>query len=875
MKTISTLALLLFCLIWGENPPIHDAESPQQNVLFIAMDDLRIQLGCYGQSFMKTPNIDRLAAEGIAFRHAYCNQAICMASRASIMSGIRPEHRQIYDCRALEALAPEIVTLNEHFEANGYLTTAIGKVYHHDQDHLAQFGENWHDPTDQWEGRGYISDEAISEMVSNGRFDEKKREKGPAYEMADVPDNHYLDGANAEYAIDQLKTLEQQDQPFFMALGFHKPHLPWCAPKQYWDMYPVDEIALSPAPDYPSNLTPFSLTNWGELRGYFGIPQGTDEISDELAIQLRRAYYASVSYADAQLGKVLDALDELGLRENTIVVLWGDHGWKLGDHHAWSKHTNFEIDVQVPLIISAPDLDQAGLQTESFAELVDLYPTLCDLAGIETPDHLEGISLVPVLKDPGTNSRKEAFSIFPRDRTDETKTVTGFCIGTEDFRYVEWIHLMSGEVKARELYDHRNDAWENHNVADDPSYADIRSSLAQRLRQKFDTAMTWQDTGPKSWLYDLNRLEAARQQYDRQEEPVFSLVQDLVNEANALLEIAPYSVLQKKHIPPSGNMNDYYSIGVYWWPNPETADGLPYIRKDGKRNPEYDQYDGPSLTKMSNAVFTLALAYQYTRNEAYSSKASELIRTWFLDSATAVTPHLEYGQAIPGITEGRGIGIIETGKLVKVVSAAGLLRGSDEFQDSTYPGLQTWINKYLHWMVTSEKGWDERRWHNNHGSSYDSQVAIFGLFTGEDSIAQLILDSVIIKRINRQIEPDGSQPWELERTKSMSYSLKNLDHLIENAILAEYYGSDLWEYESEDGRSIRQAIRFLIPFMLGEKEWTYQQYGGIDSKREHFREIIWISHQYLEDPLIDKAFQIVCSEEEAPLSIMLRYPLIE
>ena len=325
-RSIMLGLLLLFLMGKSEfhaETPVPPA--PPKNVLFIAMDDLRIQLGYMGQTYMKTPHIDRLAAEGVAFRHAYCQQAICMASRASIMSGLRPEHRKIYNCSALEDLAPEVLTLNEHFANHGYLTTAIGKVYHHKKDHVEQFGEAWHDPTDQWAGRGYISDEALAEMAANGRFIEGKKPKGPAYEMADVPDNYYIDGANTEYAIETLQGFQEQGTPFFMALGFHKPHLPWCAPKKYWDLYPPEDIELSAAPEFPSNLTPYSLTNWGELRGYFGIPQGKDEISPELALHLRRAYYASISYADAQLGKVLDALDELGLRENTIIVLWGDH----------------------------------------------------------------------------------------------------------------------------------------------------------------------------------------------------------------------------------------------------------------------------------------------------------------------------------------------------------------------------------------------------------------------------------------------------------------------------------------------------------------------------------------------------------------------
>ncbi|MEM9857461.1 MAG: alginate lyase family protein, partial [Bacteroidota bacterium] len=320
------------------------------------------------------------------------------------------------------------------------------------------------------------------------------------------------------------------------------------------------------------------------------------------------------------------------------------------------------------------------------------------------------------------------------------------------------------------------------------------------------------------------------------------------------------------------DMHDYYSLGVYWWPNPDTEDGLPYVRHDGKKNPEYDQYDGVVIHKMTKAVFALSLAYFYTDDESYAQKATEFIDTWFLAAATKMNPHLEYGQAIPGITEGRGIGIIETGTLLRIISAVGLVERSAHFTAAHRDGLQDWFRAYTHWLVSSQKGWDERMWHNNHGSSYDSQVAAFSLFVGEDSLATLILDSVKVKRIDRQIEPDGSQPWELERTKSMSYSIKNLDHLVENAILAQHYGIDLWNYESADGGSIKQAIRFLIPYMLGEKEWTYIQYGGLKSKRNDFKELIWVANQYVEDELIQRAFRQLCETDSKPMNIALLYP---
>lgn len=376
------------------------------------------------------------------------------------------------------------------------------------------------------------------------------------------------------------------------------------------------------------------------------------------------------------------------------------------------------------------------------------------------------------------------------------------------------------------------------------------------------------------FLYNVADMSLARQEYEKGNEYLKSLVGYLKKEADQFLEVEPYSVMQKRTIPPSNNKHDYYSLGVYWWPNPETKNGLPYIRHDGKKNPEYDNYDGVHLHKMSKAVFVLSLAYFYTLDESYAKKANELLYTWFINPETKMNPHLKFGQAIPGITEGRGIGIIETGNFVSVINAIGFLKGARSFPESNYKSLKKWFEEYNDWLINSQLGWDERMWHNNHGSSYDSQVAAFSLFVGEDSVATMILDSVKVKRISRQIEPDGNQPWETERTKSMSYSIKNLNHLIENAILAQHYQIDLWQYESEDGRSIEQAIKFLIPYMLGEKEWPYVQYGGIEQKMDAFKEMIWISNKYLDDALIKETYSKLFKEDQSPAIYKLLYPEI-
>ena len=325
-------------------------------------------------------------------------------------------------------------------------------------------------------------------------------------------------------------------------------------------------------------------------------------------------------------------------------------------------------------------------------------------------------------------------------------------------------------------------------------------------------------------------------------------------------------------MPPSGDKHDYYSLGVYWWPNPDTKNGLPYIRKDGIRNPKYGDYDSPALHQMADAVFTLSMAWFYTSDEIYARKAKALLETWFLDPSTRMNPHLEFGQAIPGITEGRGIGIIETGTLVPVVNGIELLESFDAPGKEVYDGLKVWFFSYTHWLVSSQKGWDERRWHNNHGSSYDSQVATFALFSEEDSVAAMILDSVKVKRIARQIEPNGSQPWELERTKAMSYSIKNLRHLVENAILAEGAGIDLWTYEPAPGRSILQAIKYLIPFYTEGKEFPYQQIGGIEHYADDLAGLIWVANQYYRDSYLEKALKEIQATVPDYSLLHLTYP---
>lgn len=444
-------------------------EPERRNVLLILVDDLRPEINAYGSARAITPNIDDLAAQGLLFERAYTQVAVCAPSRISLLSGLRPDATGIRRLRTpLRSVMPEATTLPQRFQQSGYTTLSIGKVYHHQSDDRESWSEAPVRPRSSWEGRGddgYLSPASIGVMdVNTGR--------GPAYEAATVPDTAYRDGKIANLAIDQLRRL--RDEPFFMAVGFFKPHLPFTAPQKYWDLYPPEEIDLARNPFPPEGVNRFSLTNFGELRGYALVPD-EGAIPDSVARTLIRGYLAATSYIDAQIGRVLDELDRLGLGENTIVVFWGDHGWKLGEHGAWAKHSNFEIDTRVPLIVRAPGMRSRGVRTDALVETVDIYPTLVDLAGLGSPPYLQGTSLAPLLEDPNRAWKTAAFSEYSRGPT------LGRSIRTDCYRYVEWQRVEDGEVLARELYDHRFDSQENRNVAEESRYADAVDRLSRRL----------------------------------------------------------------------------------------------------------------------------------------------------------------------------------------------------------------------------------------------------------------------------------------------------------------------------------------------------------------------------------------------------------
>lgn len=508
----------------------------QPNVLFIAIDDLRPELGCYGSPIAVTPNIDALAASGLMFNRAYCQQAICRPSRASLMTGTRPETTGLFhNYVALRDLKPDIITLPQHFIANGYETVYCGKVFHRgDTDEENSWSRkpakvNLKKPVNY----------ALPENVELRKQNLKKMlakygpaakfglGSGPAYESADVSDETYADGYQTARAIATLKELVvNKEKPFFLALGFKLPHLNWVAPKKYWDLYDRKNLPLAEQTAAPKNGAAMGLHASFELRTRAGIPK-IGPIDDQLSRTLKHAYLASVSYVDAQLGKMIAALEETGQRDNTIIVLWSDHGWHLGEMGVWGKATNYEVGTRVPLIMWTPNMKVRGKKTDALVELVDIFPTLCELANLQAPDHLEGTSFMPLLDAPDQKWKDAAYSQFPNpalrewaanplspgmretffgplikqveariesqmtDRWDRElfeNHLMGYSMRTDRFRLVQWSDQRdrSAEPLFTELFDHESDPSETVNVAN--QYPDVVESMTAQLLKKLRPA---------------------------------------------------------------------------------------------------------------------------------------------------------------------------------------------------------------------------------------------------------------------------------------------------------------------------------------------------------------------------------------------------
>lgn len=476
------------CLLFVAMASAGLADS-RPNVLFIAVDDLRPELGCYGNTVVKSPNIDRIAARGIVFDRAYCQQAVCSPSRTAIMTGLRPDTTKVWDLETHFRVAqPDCITLPQQFKAHGYHCSALGKIYHSG----FEDGRSWNEPHWYPKGRAVDTDlndwtkqivtrhNVMTEEYANptedgpARKNNKSPKKGPAFEVSPKADDELPDGAVAAEAVRRIQQAKLKAKPFFLAVGFVKPHLPFVAPKKYWDLYDPDSIPVPTTSQLPQGCPEFAGHTNGELHAYPGVPAG-NPIPAEFAKTLRHGYYACISYMDAQVGRLLDALDQEGLSDNTIIVLWGDHGWQLGDHGLWHKHTNFEIAARAPLLISLPKSPTAGQKCQAPVEFVDVYPTLTDLCGLPTPAGLAGQSLRTYFENPKAPMQKVAISQYPRN------ALMGYSIRNERWRATFWRERSGSRIEAIELYDELNDPTETVSLHDQPEHKPLLDTLMQSL----------------------------------------------------------------------------------------------------------------------------------------------------------------------------------------------------------------------------------------------------------------------------------------------------------------------------------------------------------------------------------------------------------
>lgn len=492
----SYCAAVVIALLSAIAAPLGAGEfAKKRNVLFIAVDDLKPAIAAAGDRYAKTPNIDALAQRGTVFTRAYCQQAVCSPSRSSLLTGRRPDSTKVYDLVThFRKALPDVVTLPQYFQSHGYYAHGVGKIYHGGYDDPP----SWSVPWEGTKGKSYgpeglsIQAKAKANEKANEKSKSKNQDKarGPAFEAPEVDDATLNDGWTAERAIAILKERAVGDKPFFLAVGFVKPHLPFVAPKKYWDLYDPDRLPVVPQDaTAPKDAPAFAATSWGELRAYEGIPK-TGEVPRETAARLIHGYYAAVSYMDAQLGRVLGALRDHGLDDNTVVILWGDHGWHLGDHGMWCKHTNYEQATRAALVMSVPGQKAVGRTCERLVEFVDIYPTLADVCGLPQPLGVEGFSFSPLLDEPSRPWKVAAFSQYPRG-SKETGPLMGYAVRTDRYRYVEWRKRESeSNVLARELYDLKADAGETANIAAEPGNSAVVQELSKIL------ASGWRKNSP-------------------------------------------------------------------------------------------------------------------------------------------------------------------------------------------------------------------------------------------------------------------------------------------------------------------------------------------------------------------------------------------
>lgn len=458
------------------------AEQAQDrpNILFICVDDLRPQLGCCGNTQMKTPNMDALAAQGVLFERAYCQFAICGPSRSSVLSGMYPEHSGLKDnAVSFRGKLADGVSLPQYFREEGYHTVGMGKIFHHAANTDPASWDRWVDI----KGRGYFLPRNIEDQkkrraniaareAAGETFTEHQKyvyTVGPFSEAADADEHLYPDGQLADRSIQVLREVRKDKQPFFLAIGFMKPHLPLVVPKKYWDLYEAKDFELPEMTELPDGSPSYAGHDSFELRSYCDVPK-QGPVGDDILRRAIHGYYAGCSFIDAQIGRVLDELTALGLDDNTVVLLWGDHGFHLGEHGIICKDTNYEVAARAPLIIRAPS--EAPDRTDRLVEFVDIFPTLCNLAGLEVPAQCDGQS---IFSEPWKTA---AFTMNERKWNHPN---SGYSMRTDRYRYTRWLNP-AGETVAEELYDYQKAPEETVNLDSDPEY---RSEL-NKLRRKFD-----------------------------------------------------------------------------------------------------------------------------------------------------------------------------------------------------------------------------------------------------------------------------------------------------------------------------------------------------------------------------------------------------
>lgn len=510
------LLFIVFLTFFGWNT-MFSQDTKKKNILFIAVDDLKPLLNAYGYKEMKTPNFDRLAKSGVIFQNAEVQQAVCGPSRASVMTGTYPDRSKVWDLHTdFREAAPELISMPEYLISQGYETSAIGKIYHKGSTAPGHDGKSWSIPHIQPENFDpkygepafgyYQSQETKNQMVT---LMKEAADKGmnkpmaqrnyafkrlkPSTESADVSDEAYQDGIYTVAALKQLQTLSKGSKPFFLAVGFQRPHLPFVAPKKYWDLYNRNAIKLAENQNLIDGAPNFAYHSFGELRAFSDIDDDLkigERIPEDKQRELIHGYMASISYIDAQLGKLLDELDRLNLTNNTVIVLWGDHGYHLGDHTLWNKHSNFEQATRIPFMFSGPGIAK-DVKVSNPVELVDVFPTLFELCNVSPSAQMDGKSLVTLLDSNPKNNIDATFALsqFPRQGDK-----MGYTIRTDKYRYTEW-HANKyntekpydkANVVAVELYDFEKDPTEQKNHAQEASYASVVKELQSKLEGKLN-----------------------------------------------------------------------------------------------------------------------------------------------------------------------------------------------------------------------------------------------------------------------------------------------------------------------------------------------------------------------------------------------------